>query len=114
MREYIKCTSRAAEMLFKRGSEADYDRADAIDAYNTGMAERLYSGIMNGNIDYAYTRTGKQLIVYTRSLRGLFIQASYFVEISGCMEATRHSDITTANDLCKAFIPGKYINIKAA
>ena len=112
-REYIKCAARAAIMCFKRGSDADFARADAIDAHNTAIAERAFTAIMNGHAEYAYIRDGKRLTVYTRSLRGNFVQASYFFEIDGDMVATMHSDIHGAQDMEHTFTPGKYINIAA-
>lgn len=66
MREYIRRTERAAVMLFRRGSDADYARLDAIDAHNHGIAIRVYNGIMDGSTSYAYIRECKRLIVYTR------------------------------------------------
>ena len=111
MREYIKGTERAAVMLFRRGSDADYARLDAIDAHNHGIAIRVYNGIMDGSTSYADIREGKRLIVYTRSLRGSFVQASYFADINGDIVATMHSDIHDHAQLAGTFIPGKYINI---
>ena len=114
MREYIKCNHRAAVMLFRRGSEADFDRADAIDAHNTGIASRAYTGIMEGRFDYAYIRNGVHLIVYTRSTRGNFIQASYFSNLDGDTVATMHSNITSPDKMRDTFIPGRYITMEAA
>ena len=113
MREYIKGNQRAAVMLLKRGSTADYNRADAIDAHNQGIASRLFSGLMDGSISSAYQREGKRLIVYHRSTHGTHIQASYFTEIQGEMVATMHTDIFGPSKIARTFFPGRYINIYA-
>ena len=114
MRKYIKGNARAAVMLLKRGSAADFERVDAIDAHNRAIAESLYNAIMNDSINHAYQREGKRLIVYTKSLRGNYIQASYFWEFNGGMEATMHTDIINPGKMESTFIPARYINIVAA
>ena len=111
MREYIRRAERATMMLFRRGSDADEARVDAIDQHNGAIAVRVYNGIMDGSVNYAHIRDGKRLIVYTRSLRGSFVQASYFADINGDTVATMHSDIHDHAQLAGTFIPGKYINI---
>lgn len=111
MREYIRRTERAVVMLFRRGSDADEARLDAIDAHNHAIAIRVYNGIMDGSTSHAHIRDGKRLIVYTRSLRGPFVQASYFADINGDTVATMHSDLHDHAQLAGTFIPGKYINI---
>lgn len=110
MREYIKQSKHAAIMLFRRGSASDFARADAIEAYNKAIAKRTYDTIMSGRADYAYIRDHRRLIVYTRSLRGAFIQASYFCEIDGTMEPTMHVACNDHNAVERTFIPGKYIS----
>lgn len=111
MREYIRSPHRATLMLFKRGNNTDYARVDAIDAHNKAIATRIYNAIMDGSINYAYIRDGKRLLVYTRSLRGSFVQVSYFCDINGNMEAIMHTDATTPNKM--ELLHGKYINIVA-
>lgn len=111
MREYIKRNQHASVMLFKRGSAEDYARAEAIDAHNTDVAQRLLKGLLSGSIDYAYMREGTRLIVYTRSLYGPHVQASYFTEAYGEPIANMHQDILNAQHLEHSFIHGRYLNI---
>lgn len=111
MREYIKSAHRAAVMLFRRGNDADYAKVDAIDAHNNAIATRVYNAIMNGSIDHAYTRDGRRLWVYTRSLRGDFVQVSHFCDFNGTMEAISHTDAHGPADM--ELLPGTYINLVA-
>ena len=111
MREYIKCAHRAAIMLFRRGNEADHAKVDAIHAHNKAIATRVYNAIMDGSINHAYTRDGRRLWVYTRSLRGDFVQVSHFCDFDGTMEAISHTDATSPDKM--ELLHGKYINLVA-
>ena len=113
MRMYIKSGYRAALMLLRRGSEDDIKRIEAIDAHHKAIASRVYNALMDGDADYAYINNGPRKIIYTRSLRGKFVQASYFCLINGDYEATMHSDITDIKKLQDTMIEGKYITLAA-
>lgn len=113
MRRYIKRSERAAVMLFRRGSSADEARMDAIEAQHADIAQSVYSGLLSGLTDYAYIKHGKHLIVYHRSTRGEFVQASHFTYFNGEPEAVMHTDVTDAKKLADTLIPGTYINIVA-
>ena len=110
MRYYVKGRRRAGLMLFRRGNDADYAKVDRIDRHNLSVAESVYDAIMSGRIDYAYIRNGSRLLVYTRSLRGSFVQVSYFYDLVPSM----HTDLHTAKDLSRTLIPCKHINLKTA
>ena len=112
MRQYIRCSCRAYTMLFIRDSEADEARVEAINAYNMEIASNVYNDLMNATADYAHIRDGKRLIIYHRSTRGDFVQASHFCEINGVMEAIMHTDIHTPEKLAETFIHGKYISTR--
>ena len=113
MREYIKANKHAVLMLFHRGSDADHDHADRIKEYNMDIASRIFDGIMDGSIATAYQRKGPRLIIYHRSTRGDFVQASYFLDRNGDTIATMHEDITEPAKMESSFMHGKYINIVA-
>ena len=109
MREYIRANNHAAVMLLRRGSDADYDRADEINEHNMDIASRIFDGIMDGTIATAHQRQGTRLTIYHRSTRGDFVQASYFAD--GI--ATMHQDITEPAKMELSFMHGRYICIAA-
>ena len=111
MRLYMRQTKRAALVLFKRGTDRDYERMEQLEAHNMEIARRLYAGLMDGTINHAYARKGGRLLVYTRSLRGDFVQVSHFAEIGGDWVATCHCDATSAEKVEDESIKGAYINI---
>ena len=114
MRIYIRCSRRAALNLLRRGTDDDFARAEEIDRGNMDAARRIWSGLMTGAMDYAYSHDGPRWIVYTRSLRGPFIQASYFyTDETGNMIPTMHTDASDATRLFQTLIPGKYVNCTA-
>lgn len=111
MRWYFKQTRRAALAVFRRGTDRDYDRLDALDEHNLEIARRLYAGLMAGTINHAYVRNGGRMDVYTRSLRGDFVQVSHFAEIGGDWVALSHCDAQDAEKLLDESRRGVYVNI---
>lgn len=93
MRVYIPAARRAALMLFRRGSEADYRRADALTAQRQQIAAEIFTGIMSGRISEAHQRTGKTLTIYTRSIRGEHVQETHCtLDRDGDWTPTGHGD----------------------
>lgn len=108
-REYIRCQAHASVMLFRRGNDADYARVEAIEKHNLGIACRVFDQLMTGAAPYAYIRSPKRLVVYTRSLRGNYVQVSHFCEINGDIVPLSHTDATRPEEMEMSFVPGKYI-----
>ena len=111
MRYYLKSGRRAALMLFRRGSDADFDRADRIEEHNRGIMQGIFSGLMQGTISAAHITAGAHLDVYTKSLRGDYVQVSHFCKLRGVWEACSHSDAHSVEDLTRDLKTGRYINI---
>lgn len=111
MRKYLRAARRAAVMLFRRGNDADWALVDEISAYNLNVMEGVINGLMDGEIGAAYIRMGRRLDVYTKSLRGEFVQISHFCELDGNMEALSHADVHTAAEALERTAVGHYINI---
>lgn len=113
MRYYIRATRRATLALFHRGTDADYDKIDEIDRHNREIMEKIYTGIMTGRISGAYIRHGAQIDLYTKSLRGDFVQLSHFCDLpNGETVATSHHDAHSAAEMEERH--GCYINILTA
>lgn len=113
MRYYLKATRRATLALFHRGSADDYSKLDEIERYNREIMETIYIGIMTGSISGAYIRHGERLDLYTRSLRGDFVQLSHFCDLpNGETVATSHHDAHSAAEMEERH--GCYINILTA
>lgn len=109
MRIWIKAHKQASLMLFRRGNDADYERVDRIDAYNRGIAERVFNGIMNHDFDYAYIKHSYGTQIFTRSTRGNYIQVSRLA-LDGIFNG--HTDVETVEKLERELICGNYITIK--
>lgn len=121
MRIWVKATYRAAIALFHKYSrpetaEAAEARADAIDAYNSAIAERIYSDITEGRTLYAHQiyNHGYTRQVIHQSSRGDHIQITHLCKIGGEWTPTSHQDAHSARDIAKALIHGSYISIIAA
>lgn len=108
MRFYVKSSHRAVTMLFRRTSDADYIRVDAIDRYNDAIAARLFRLIMDEG-RHAWQRDGDRLIIFHRSTRGDFVQASYFFRDTASM----HANCLTPGDIARALMRGRYVTIAA-
>lgn len=109
MRIWIKSGMRATVMTFRRGNDADFERVDRIDAYNRGIAERVFNGIMKHDFDYAYIRHDYGTLIFTRSTRGNCIRASRLAK-DGIFNG--HAEIETVKEMERELIEGHYITIK--
>ena len=113
MRIYIPAARRAALMLFRRGSDADHARADALSAQREAVAADIYTGIMTGTVSEAHqiTNRGHLLTIWHRSTRGDMIQESHFTRRSPAESwtASSHRDITTPAAI--DITGGQYITI---
>lgn len=107
---YIQPTAEAATLLFTRGSDADFELMDTIDAENSAAAEEAYNAVMGGAVASIETDAG--LIVLSRSLRGDFVQVSRFLTIDNTYEATSHNDAHNATEILDNIPDGIYINIE--
>lgn len=102
MQIYVPATYRAALMALRRGTDADIERIDAIDAKHLAIATRLYNGIMDGTITEAhqYHCAGHGLIVYHRSTRGNHVQvSSFYRDTDGDWDAQGHKDVFSPKDI---------------
>lgn len=112
MRYYLKSGRRAALMLFRRGSDFDYERVDKIDAHNSALMQEIYNGLMSGTMSAAYITVGTRRDIYTKSLRGDFVQVSHFCKFRGDWEATGHGDAYTGKAMADGAMCGHYINVQ--
>lgn len=112
MRLYLKAKRRAALMVLRRGTNADYDRVDAIEAHNRAILSRVYDGLLTGEITAARVRSPLHQDIYTRSLRGDFVQISHFGLIGGRWEALSHTDAHNVRDMTENSKCGCYITIR--
>ena len=118
MRIWVKATYRAAMALWHKYSrpetaEAAEARAEAIDAHNNTIAERIYSDITEGRTLYAhqlYNRGFTRQVIH-QSSRGDYLQITHLCKIGGEWTPTSHQDAHSARDIAKALIHGSYINI---
>ena len=121
MRIWIKATYRATIALFHKyrhpeTAEAAEARAEAIDAHNAAIAERIYSDITEGRTLYAHQlyNAGFTRQVIHRSSRGNYLQITHLCKIKGEWTPTSHSDAHSAGDVDRALKHGQYINIVTA
>ena len=116
MRIYIPAARRASLMIFRRGSEADHARADALRAQREEIARRIFDAIMTGAAMEVHQRynDGHTMSVYHRSTRGDFIQETWLTRgphTGGEWEPSGHHDVHSPADIdIKA---GHYLTITA-
>lgn len=121
MRIWIKATYRAAIALFHKYShpetaEKAEARAEAIDAHNSAIAERIYNDITEGRTLYAhqlYNRGFTRQVIH-QSSRGDYLQITHLCKINGEWTPTSHQDAHSARDIAKTMIHGQYINVVTA
>lgn len=123
MRIWVKATYRATIALFRKYSRLSttekaeaHARADAIDAHNAAIAERIYNDITEGRTLYAhqlYNRGFTRQVIH-QSSRGDYLQITHLCKIGGEWTPTSHQDAHSARDIAKALIHGSYINIVTA
>ncbi len=118
MRIWVKATYRAAIALFHKyrrpkTAEKAEARAEAIDAHNSAIAERIYNDITEGRALYAHQlyNHGFTRQVIHQSSRGDYLQITHLCKIGGEWTPTSHQDAHSARDIAKALIHGSYINI---
>ena len=123
MRIWIKATYRATMALFRNYSHLNstekaeaHARADAIDAHNSAIAERIYNDITEGRTIYAHQlyNSGFTRQVIHRSSRGDHLQITHLCKIGGEWTPTSHSDAYSARDIDRALKHGRFINIVTA
>ena len=123
MRIWVKATYRATMALFRNYSHFNstekaeaHARADAIDAHNAAIAERIYNDITAGRTLYAHQlyNAGFTRQVIHRSSRGNYLQITHLCKIGGEWTPTSHSDAHSAGDVDRALKHGQYINIVTA
>lgn len=121
MRIWIKATYRATIALFRKHrhpetAEAAEARADAIDAHNSAIAERIYNDITAGRALYAHQlyNAGFTRQVIHQSSRGDHLQITHLCKINGEWIPTSHQDAHNAQDIDRALKHGYYISIVTA
>ena len=121
MRIWVKATYRAAIALFHKyrrpgTAEKAEARAEAIDAHNNAIAERIYNDITEGRTLYAHQlyNHGFTRQVIHQSSRGEHIQITHLCKIGGEWTPTSHQDAHSARDIANALMHGSYINVVTA
>lgn len=114
MRYYIRQgEGRVVLQLFKAEGER-YKKLEQkwneIIAQHNGVRRSVFDAVMNGGV--AQMKTENYLNIYSKSLRGDFVQESHFVRLNGEWEALSHRDVTSPKLI--EFNDAKYVYVYAA
>ena len=112
MRVYLKGEYRAALKALRQG---DCEELERILAENEAAITAIFDGLISGRYDYAFTRKGSIVYLYTRSVKAEGVQKTSFwyqdgelTAISDCQCRNAKSCIDDGYSACC------YMNIKVA
>lgn len=113
MRKYLKATRRLCLKWFRSDLSDDVEKElEAAEDYNNCILSDILGGLLIGVYSYAKVKEDRRLYVFTKSLRGEFVQLT-FMHISGNGEIVpdSHWDIRSIENLHDIYLGGKYITI---
>lgn len=109
MRVYLRGLTRAAIKSLRTG---DCDEWERLSKENEAVISAVFNGLMSGKYDYAYTRKGESVCLYTRSAKSDGIQRTGYMVKGGEWIPLSDSQYDSAGSWIKdGYSDACYINV---